>query len=266
MENLYETEIKSIPIKKISSQSRNKKQNDYLDQVGPVHLSYQYLLDGVSDFVWCKKLSNTNSDLKESHVGFAYSNSGELLYTQNGGLDWEFISLKVRDLDLKLVGLKDRLPFVFEIREITNENKGMIYFITSSQHILISENCSNKLIVMDSISKKSELSIDSVLVHKYKPFHLLALVDELICQIPLKCYYSKVLYYSQNKTSSWIRLMQDIESVVWAEGIHSFDSFGILVILNESVNFEIDQKNQRFNNHEKTVAVYSNNFFIDKFR
>ena len=59
------------------------KQNktDYLDEVGAVHLSYQYLMDGVSDFVWCHSSNKNNS----FQIGFAHSNSGELLRTKNGG-------------------------------------------------------------------------------------------------------------------------------------------------------------------------------------
>ena len=211
-------------------------------------MSYQYLLDGISDFIWCRSLDKGIS----KQMGFAYSNSGELLKTKNGGLDWEKIILKKENFDL--TNFKGTLPDSFKINQITESQKGIVYFLTSSQHILKSQNCDSKLIVLKKLSIQSKYKIKNLLINKKKPSHLLCMVEEIIC-FSENCQAIQVLYYLDSPSSSWLKLMEDVETAVWTEGIHSF---GILVILNESVNVE--------NDFDKTVAVYSSNFFIDKFR
>lgn len=251
----------------IINQTLPKTQNkqDILDQVGPIHLGYQFLSDGVSDLVWCDQPDQTSQSTEFFEKGFTISTGGELLHTSNGGLDWTFVPLQSSQLTFVSQTSQDNAPTRFEINEIIPGKSGIVYFVTECQSILKTENCSKKLTMMDRVSSRDDFSIKQVHVHSSKPDHLLVLIEEITCPVSNQCYFSNVVYYSARPQTKWVRLMEDVDQVLWAGGFGQFDLFGILMILDESVDLEIGP-DFRKKQHSRTVAVYSNNFFIDKFR
>lgn len=198
-------------------------------------------------------------------VGYALTNNGDLLISENGGFDWETLELKKESLHFMSQDMQESTESQFEIESIIKGNRGVLYLFSESQHILLIENCSKKVIVMNSLPSSRKFTIKKLLVHKDQPFHLLLLVEMLLCPLPEQCYFGNVVYYSQEKNNLWVKLMEDVEDVVWAKGSDSANFFGILMILNESVSFKT-RNLRRSKQNNKTVAVYSNNFFIDKFR
>jgi hypothetical protein len=249
----------------VPSKPRKKPNGDYMDRAGPIHLSYQFTVDGVSDFLWCQHSNDPEQRNEPNSAGYAITTSGELIYSANGGLDWDFISLKVGALKFSSEIAVESLPGSFEIKTILDGGHGVVYFITENENILVAEDCSNRLVVLNPMPFAAEYSIEKLLVHKSNPSHVLVFVEKLICPFEGECYLGKVVYYSQDKESVWTKLMEDVEDVEWVRGNESFNEFGILLIINESVELP-DKSLRRDRKKYKTTAIYSNNFFIDRYR
>lgn len=241
------------------------KNKDILDQVGPIHLGYQFLSDGVSDLVWCHQPESPDQPAEFEGKGFTISTQGELLHTTNGGLDWAFVSLQSNQMEFVSQTSRDNAPTKFEVNEIILGSSGVVYFVTECQNLLKTSDCSGRLTVAERVSAKEDYSIKQVHVHASKPDHLLVLIEEISCTVTSQCYFSKVVYYSARLRSKWIRLMEDVEHVVWVGGTRSFDLFGILMVLDESVDLDVGRDFHKKQSN-RTEAVYSNNFFIDKYR
>lgn len=256
--NLTNQKTKSITPSSSSVDSPNSE----IKKMGPVHLNFQPIISGISEFHWCVYQS---SNLLEIEVALIINNDGYFYRSENSGIDWTTKILSKNNVKFySQIQKKVFSKMNFEISEILffpieGQKNSPIYFITTSEEILISFDCGMTFTIMsptrindyERIPQKSKLV--SILPHPSKMGHILQTRSFKDCSFSNnECQDNNHLFYSTDFGKTWTKLLESLVNIIWAPDQNN--PFGMICILDIST----------IEPHSKTEVVYSSNFFVDQ--
>ena len=217
--------------------------------MGPINMNYELISSGISDFIWCHN--------KDSKTGIMLSNEGEILISLNAGQDWNVKQMSKENIVFFNELIKDSAADTFVVSELLKtETSPFVYFITTNQDIIFSKNCGVDLEYMSRIVDKSKYDVEKMLVNPNNSSHLLVLINQKNCLSRNKCFMTSNLYYSDDNGNFWLKIMEDVLDVIWAD--FDINAFGILAIINLDTHFFTENDALTMN----TKLIYTDNFFI----